>query len=245
MTAASAIASAPRTTFATLPRLAPLSSQNSTRPQRRPMSEFAFQKGKETERPTSRTAKTVSVLPSAQRTPARRAQMMRCFLSARSAKTYAVPFSKVGNVQRDRNTPHTIADDRANGEKPAVTSLVGASAAPSQTAAVKPQMTPRPCRESRRFVCLSAMVANVRAPLMQQHEKRGTGNRNEKRHKKVTVRKNRNCCLPCFHPAPEDTDCGLGAVPIQRFRFAAAFFAGLALPAAAASIADEARTTSL
>src|ERR1700742_947629 len=170
-------------------RPAPLSSQNRTRPQSRPMSEFAFHRGKATARPTSRTAKTVRVLPSAQRTPARRAQMMRCFLSARSAKTYAVPFSKVGNVQRDRNTPHTMADDMAKGENPAVTSLVGASAAPNQTAAVRPQMTPRPCRESRCFICLFTIAVNVRPPLMQEDEKCGAGNCNEKRHKKLTISK--------------------------------------------------------
>src|ERR1700749_4505205 len=48
--------------------------------------------------------------------------------------------------------------ETANGEKPALTSLVGASAAPSQTPAARPQITPKPCKERFAFsVVLIAM----------------------------------------------------------------------------------------
>jgi hypothetical protein len=59
--------------------------------------------------------------------------------------------SSVGNVHRAVKTPVTIQREIANGEKPAVTSFVGASADPSHTPAVKPQMTPRPWSERRFF----------------------------------------------------------------------------------------------
>src|SRR3954451_6085312 len=52
---------------------------------------------------------------------------------------------RVGIVQRARNTPTTIASETTMGETPIVTSLVGASAAPSQAPAVKPHSTPSPC----------------------------------------------------------------------------------------------------
>jgi hypothetical protein len=51
------------------------------------MREFVFQSGKAVARPTSRMAKTVSVLATAHRPPARIAQRMRCFLAIRSVKT--------------------------------------------------------------------------------------------------------------------------------------------------------------
>jgi len=37
--------------------------------------------------------------------------------------------------------------EMANGDKPELTSLVGASAAPSHTPAPSPQKTPKPCRD--------------------------------------------------------------------------------------------------
>lgn len=95
------------------------------------MSELAFHKGNATARPTSRMAKTVSVLATAQRAPASNAQTMRCFFSDRSAKIYHVPLSNVGKVHRAVNTPATMQTEIANGENPAFTSFVGASAAPS------------------------------------------------------------------------------------------------------------------
>ena len=72
---------------------------------------------------------------------------MRCLFSARSLKTYFVPFNKVGKVQRAVNTPATMQREMAKGEKPTFTSLVGPSAAPSQTPAASPDATPRLCSE--------------------------------------------------------------------------------------------------
>jgi hypothetical protein len=83
-----------------------------------------------------------------------------------------------------------------------VTSLVGASAAPNHTAAVKPQMTPRPCSESRRFACLSTIVANVSTPLVQKDEKRRAGDGYEERNKKLSVGENCGGCFAYLHPAP-------------------------------------------
>ena len=91
------MASAPRTTLATLMRLAPFNSPKSSRPQRMPTSELVFQRGKAMARPTSRMAKTVRVLATAQSMPARMAMGMRCLFWARSAKTWRVPLSSVGN----------------------------------------------------------------------------------------------------------------------------------------------------
>src|ERR1039457_1309089 len=51
----------------------------------------------------------------------------------------------MGTVQRATNTPATIPTEMMKGENPAVTSLVGASAAPSQAPAPKPQETPSQC----------------------------------------------------------------------------------------------------
>jgi hypothetical protein len=47
----------------------------------------------------------------------------------------------------------------AKGENPAFTSFVGASAAPSQTPAVNPQMTPRLCSDKPVFCARCAVLA--------------------------------------------------------------------------------------
>ena len=52
-------------------------------------------------------------------------------------------------VQRATKTPATMPSEITNGENPAVTSLVGASAAASQEAAASPQTTPRVCSDTR------------------------------------------------------------------------------------------------
>ena len=59
-----------------------------------------------------------------------------------------VPFNITGSVQRATKTPATIPSEIRKGENPAVTSLVGASAAPNHAPAAKPHATPRPCREA-------------------------------------------------------------------------------------------------
>ena len=99
-------------------------------------------------RPTLRTAKMVSVLPTAHSIPASSAHTIRCGFSRRSLKRKPVPFSSVGTVQRATKAPITMPMEMMKGENPAFTSLVGASALPSQTAAASPQNTPSLCRES-------------------------------------------------------------------------------------------------
>src|SRR3989442_6057363 len=48
----------------------------------------------------------------------------------------------VGSVHRATNTPVTMQSEIKNGESPTVTSLVGASAAPSHAPAANPESTP-------------------------------------------------------------------------------------------------------
>src|SRR2546423_5013482 len=157
-TAPAKMATAPNTTFETFFASAPFNSLNSSHPHSSPISVFIFHNGNATARPTSRIAKTVNVLATAQMAPARIAHTMRCFFSARSLNTYLVPFNNVGNVQRAVNTPATMHSETAKGENPAFTSLVGASAAPSHTPAANPQATPRPCMDLdpvTAFACVS------------------------------------------------------------------------------------------
>src|SRR6516225_5272664 len=78
------------------------------------MRELAFHRGKATARPTSLIAKTVRVLATAHNAPANRAHTMRCFFSARSAKTYPVPLSSVGKVHRAVKTPATMQSETAD-----------------------------------------------------------------------------------------------------------------------------------
>ncbi len=125
----------------------PRSSLKSSQPQKRPTRLLVFHSGKAMDRPTLRTAKMVSVLATAHNIPASSAQTMRCGLSRRSAKIKPVPLSSVGTVQRATKAPITMPMEMRKGENPALTSLVGASAVPSQTAAVSPQKTPSLCRE--------------------------------------------------------------------------------------------------
>ena len=115
---------------------APFSSPKSSRPQRMPTSEFVFHSGKAMARPTSRIAKTVSVLATAHSIPARHREwelVAGCVL--RSRNTARVPLSSVGTLQRATKTPATMQSEIEYGDRPAFTSLVGASAAPSQTPA--------------------------------------------------------------------------------------------------------------
>src|ERR1700736_5572977 len=149
MMAAMTMAVAPPRTRVQLAAPPPRSSLKSSHPQKRPTRQLAFQSGKAMARPTSRMAKTVRVLATAQRAPARTAQTMRWGLRAMSVKTKPVPLTRVGMVQRATKTPITMQREMANGEKPAVTSLVGAAALPSHTPATRPQITPRAWRERR------------------------------------------------------------------------------------------------
>src|SRR5262249_54433669 len=67
-----------------------------------------------------------------------------------SERTYDVPWISAGSVQRARKTPATMASDTTMGEMPMFTSLVGASAPPSQAPAAKPLRMPTACRVRRR-----------------------------------------------------------------------------------------------
>ena len=55
-----------------------------------------------------------------------------------------------GTLQRARKTPATMSNEMTTGEMPTVTSLVGASAAPSQAPAPKPQSMPSDCSVRKR-----------------------------------------------------------------------------------------------
>ncbi len=96
----------------------------------------------------------------------------------RSANTYPVPFSSVGKVHRAVKTPATIHNEIANGEKPEFTSFVGASAAPSHTPAVNPQITPRPCNDRpvffTRCITLAIQCNTTRRTMPASNTKNGT-----------------------------------------------------------------------
>src|ERR1043166_2544087 len=128
-------------------------------PQRMPSRLLLFQSGKAMLRPTSRTAKMVSVLATAHKQPASTAQTMRWGAWRRSSRTKAVPWIRAGRLQRARKTPRTIASDTTTGETPMVTSLVGASAAPSQAPAVRPHSMPRPWRVRMRRAAINESIA--------------------------------------------------------------------------------------
>src|SRR5882672_1668398 len=119
------------------------SSLKKRNPQKIPSKLFEFQSGKAMLKPTSRMAKMVRVLATAQRQPARTAQMTKCGARRTSARTDDVPRINAGRLHRARKTPTTMIREIATGEIPIETSLVGASAAPSQAPAVKPEKVPK------------------------------------------------------------------------------------------------------
>src|ERR1043165_8967580 len=110
-------------------------------------------------RPTSRTAKMVSVLATAHKQPASTAQTMRCGAWRRSSRTKAVPWIRAGRLQRARKTPRTIASDTTTGEAPVVASGGGGWAAPSQAPAVRPHSIPRPWRVRTRRGSINESIA--------------------------------------------------------------------------------------
>ncbi len=81
------MAVAPPSTLAHCRGPASRSSRNRSHPQNRPTRLFVFQRGKATDRPTSRMANTVSVFATAQIIPASSAQTTRCGFWRRSAQT--------------------------------------------------------------------------------------------------------------------------------------------------------------
>src|SRR2546423_1921200 len=127
-------------------------------PQRMPSRLLEFQSGKAMLRPMSRMAKIVRVLATAQRQPARMAQMIKCGARRTSARTEEVPRIRAGKLQRARKTPMTMISEITMGDTPMETSLVGASAAPSQAPAVNPERMPSVCsfRERERSLAGTA-----------------------------------------------------------------------------------------
>src|SRR5215471_14840307 len=82
--------------------------------------------------------------------PASTAQTIRCGAWRTSALRCAVPRMNAGTLQRARNTPNTITKETVMGEISELTSLIGASAPPSQAPAANPQYIPRACSERKR-----------------------------------------------------------------------------------------------
>src|ERR1035438_6629097 len=91
----------------------------------------------------------VSVLATAHMHPASTAQTIRCGAWRTSLLTCAVPRMNAGTLQRARKTPSTMMKETVIGEMSGLTSLMGASAPPSQAPAAKPQKMPRACRLRR------------------------------------------------------------------------------------------------
>src|SRR5208337_4375901 len=179
------IANAPPTTLAQSLAPDPRSSLKSRQPHARPTRLFMFHNGNAMARPTFRTPKTVSVLPTAHSIPASSAHTIRCGFSRRSLNRNPVPFSSVGTVQRATNAPITIPMEMMKGENPAFTSLVGASALPSQTAADSPQNTPSLCNEIVDRTPMAAVLWLITSP--QRHQQRGSQNQHDHRHPKMHV----------------------------------------------------------
>src|SRR5256885_11706864 len=78
------------------------------------------------------------------------AQRIRWEARRASARIELAPRMRAGRLQRARKTPTTMTREMTIGERPRVTSFVGASAAPSQAPAVSPEKIPRSCRERER-----------------------------------------------------------------------------------------------
>src|SRR5215472_806454 len=118
------------------------SSLKSSDPQIIPSRLLELHSGNAMLRPISRIANTVRVLATAHMHPAIAAQMTKCGALRPSSLTPAVPWISAGSDQRARNTPETMTSETSTGDRPTVTNLVGASAAPSQAPAANPQRIP-------------------------------------------------------------------------------------------------------
>ena len=169
------MANAPPKTFTHSLAPEPRNSLKSSQPQKRPTRLLVFHSGKAMDRPTLRTAKMVSVLATAHNIPASIAHTMRWGLSRRSEKIKPVPLSSVGTVQRATNAPITMPMERMKGanaasRRPAFTNLVGASAVPSQTAAVSPQKTPSLCRERVERPRTAGLLSLKKSPQAHQQD---------------------------------------------------------------------------
>ena len=89
------------------------------------MRELVFQRGKAMARPTSRMAKTVSVLATAQSIPARMAPDDQVLLFGEIGEDLPVPLSSVGTVQRAVKTPATMQSEIGEGREAGVDQLCG------------------------------------------------------------------------------------------------------------------------
>src|SRR5450631_292362 len=93
--------------------------------------------------------------------PASTAQTTKCGACRTSLRTCEVPRMKAGTLQRARKTPMTMMREIVMGEMSGLTSLMGASAPPSQAPAAKPQKMPKACRLRRRVACIGAGALGV------------------------------------------------------------------------------------
>src|SRR5437762_1147845 len=175
------INSAPPSTPSQRRQSAPRSSWKNGTPQRIPSRLLLFHNGNAMLSPTSRTAKIVSVLATAHRQPASTAHTMRCGACLRSAATYDVPWIKAGNVHRARNTPITMPNEITTGDKPSVTSFVGASAAPSHAPAETPQSIPTLCRVRRRRGSIASRAETLEVGSAAAELKKSSAERSDRR----------------------------------------------------------------
>jgi hypothetical protein len=119
--------------------------------------------------PTSRIAKIVNVLATAQMHPANTAQIIKCGVRRTSARIEEVPKIKAGTLHRARKTPTTIMSEITTGEIPTDTNLVGASAAPNQAPAVKPDKIPTICSfRAREATASKADIDELRTVSMRE-----------------------------------------------------------------------------
>src|SRR5450631_1275504 len=88
--------------------------------------------------------------------PASTAHTTKCGACRTSLRTCEVPRMNAGTLQRARKTPNTMMRETVMGEISGLTSLMGASAPPSQAPAAKPQKMPKACRLRRRVACMGA-----------------------------------------------------------------------------------------
>jgi hypothetical protein len=97
----------------------------------------------------------------------------------------------------------------ANGENPELTSFVGASAAPSHTPAVKPQITPKLCSDNPAFstrctvLAIDSLLDSVLLAaldrLAQYSQQSDAGQQHKKRHQEMAIGGN---CLYRFCKTP-------------------------------------------
>src|SRR5579864_1651853 len=109
-----------------------------------------------------------------------------------------VPRTRAGTLQRARNTPQTITSETVMGEISGLTSLIGASAPPSQAPAAKPQNIPSAWRLRRRAMFRGAVVCKLAWTEFNAAYPEGRLRRGARR------RESRNECRLRSH----GTDCG-------------------------------------